>query len=42
MKIVIKLPKAITAPKLPVTKANQPHRSKKDYRRQEKHKKRLF
>jgi hypothetical protein len=42
MKITIKLPKSITAPKLPVTKANQQHKSKKDYRRQEKHKKKFF
>jgi hypothetical protein len=42
MKIVIKLPKSNTTNKLPVTKANQPHKSKKDYRRKEKHEKRLF
>lgn len=36
--IKIKLPKAVTAPVLPVSKANQRHKSKKDYTRKIKHK----
>ena len=42
MKITIKLPKSITAPKMAVNKPNQQFKSKKDYNRKEKHKKKLF